>query len=63
MPITPIAKRVDFLLTRSHLKKVYWPNLPALGGIGAAFQVLDIPEYACGLKLGPALIPVSLGLI
>jgi hypothetical protein len=39
-------------VNRSHLKKVFWPNLC----VGASFQVLDILEYACGLKLGPALI-------
>ena len=38
--------------SRSYLKKVFWPNLR----VGASFQVLDILEYACGLKLGPALI-------
>ena len=43
--------RADFL-TRSHLKKVFWPNIC----VGALFQVLDIQKYACGLKLGPALI-------
>ena len=36
---------------RSYLKKVFWPN-PC---VGTSFQVLDIHEYACGLKLGPAL--------
>ena len=39
------------LKTRSYLKKVFWPN-PC---VGPSFQVLDILEYACGLKLGPAL--------
>jgi hypothetical protein len=37
---------------RSYLKKVFWPNFC----VGASFQVLDILEYACGLKPGPALI-------
>ena len=37
---------------RSYLKKVFWPNL----GVGSSFQVLDILEYACGLKLDSALI-------
>jgi hypothetical protein len=41
-------------MARSHLKNVFWP--PAWGGIGAAFQILDIQPYACGLKLGPAAI-------
>jgi hypothetical protein len=36
---------------RSHLKKVFFPNLC----VRLSFQVLDILEYACGLKLGPAL--------
>ena len=39
-------------IIRSYLKKVFWPNL----GVEPSFQVLDIPEYACGLKLGLALI-------
>ena len=40
-------------MIRSHLKNVFWP--PAFfGGIGASFQILDIQQYACGLKLGPA---------
>ncbi len=38
--------------TRTHLKKVFWP--PAFfGGIGAAFKILDIQQYASGFKLGP----------
>jgi len=36
---------------RSYLKNVFWPNI----GVGISFQVLDILEYACGLKLAPAL--------
>jgi len=39
-------------LIRSHLKKIFWPKL----GVGPSLQVLDILEYTCGLKLGPALI-------
>jgi len=43
------------LSIRTHLKNVFWP--PAFfGGIGAPFQILDIHQYACGLKLGPAAI-------
>jgi hypothetical protein len=38
--------------TRSHLKNVFWPNI----FVGALFQILDIQQYACGLKLGPAAI-------
>jgi hypothetical protein len=37
--------------TRGYLKKVFLPNLC----VRPSFQVLDILEYACGLKLGPAL--------
>ena len=37
---------------RSYLKKVFWLNL----GVVSSFQVLDILEYACGLKLDSALI-------
>jgi hypothetical protein len=36
--------------TRTHLKKVFWPNL----GVSAGSQILDILQYACGLKPGPA---------
>jgi hypothetical protein len=36
---------------RSYLKKVFFPNLC----VRPSFQVLDILEYACGFKLGPAL--------
>ena len=39
---------------RRHLKNVFWP--PAFGGIGASLQILDIQQYASGLKLGPAAI-------
>jgi len=46
--------------SRSYLKNVFW--LPAFGGIGASFKILEILEYACyrsdcyavGFKLGPA---------
>jgi hypothetical protein len=39
----------------SHLKNVFWP--PAFfGGIDASFQILDIQQYACGFKPGPAAI-------
>ena len=43
-----------FVLTviRSHLKKVFSPEL----GVEPSSQVLDILEYACGLRLGLALI-------
>ena len=37
---------------RSYLKKVCWPNLY----VGLSFQVLEILEYVCGLKLSPALL-------
>ena len=37
---------------RTHLKNVFWPNI----FVGASFQILDIQQYACGLKLGPAAI-------
>jgi len=40
------------ILTRTHLKNVFWPNI----FVGAAFQILDIQQYASGLKLGPAAI-------
>ena len=37
---------------RTHLKNVFWPHI----FVGASFQILDIQQYACGLKLGPAAI-------
>jgi len=40
------------VMTRSYLKKVFWPNL----FVGASFQVLEILMYYCGLKLGSASI-------
>jgi hypothetical protein len=39
-------------IARNHLKNVFWPNI----FVGAAFQILDIQQYASGLKLGPAAI-------
>jgi len=37
---------------RTHLKNVFWPNI----FVGALFKILDIQQYACGFKLGPAAI-------
>jgi len=37
---------------RTHLKNVFWPNI----FVGASFQILDIQQYASGLKLGPVAI-------
>jgi len=37
---------------RTHLKNVFWSHI----FVGASFQILDIQQYACGLKLGPAAI-------
>ena len=37
-------------VARSHLKNVFWPNI----FVDAAFKILDIQQYASGLKLGPA---------
>jgi hypothetical protein len=37
---------------RTHLKNVFWPNI----FVGASFQILDIQQHACGLKLSPASI-------
>jgi hypothetical protein len=39
-------------MIRSHLRNVFWPNI----FVGASFQILDIHQYACGLKLGSAAI-------
>ena len=47
MTFTP---RITMIDVRTHLKKVFWPNL----GVGSGFQILGIPAYACGLKPGPA---------
>jgi hypothetical protein len=33
---------------RSYLKIAFWP--PAYGWIGASFKILEILEYACGLR-------------
>jgi hypothetical protein len=38
-------------VNRSYLKNAFWTNIC----VGFSFQDLDILEYACGLKLGPAL--------
>ena len=38
------------IIARSYLKKIFYPNLC----VRASFQVLGIPKYVCGLKLGPA---------
>jgi hypothetical protein len=38
--------------TRTQLKNVFWPNI----FVGASFQILDIQQYASGLKLSPAAI-------
>jgi hypothetical protein len=35
---------------RTHLKNAFWPNI----FVGASFQILDIQQYASGLKLGSA---------
>jgi len=37
---------------RSHLKKVFSPDI----GVEPSSQVLNIPKYVCGLRLGFALI-------
>ena len=39
-------------LFRSHLKNVFWPDI----FVGTSSQILDIQQYAFGLKLGPAVI-------
>ena len=38
-------------MIRSYLKKVFWPNFC----VGPLLQLLGILQYACGLKLRPAL--------
>ena len=34
------------MIFRIHLKNVFWPNI----FVGASFQILDIQQYACGLR-------------
>jgi hypothetical protein len=34
--------------TRTYLKNAFWPNI----FVGASFKILDIQQYASGLKLG-----------
>jgi hypothetical protein len=40
------------IIFRTHLKNVFWPHI----FVGASLQILDIQQYASGLKLGPAAI-------
>ena len=39
---------ISAIKTRTHPKNVFWS--PAFGGIGASFQLLDIQQYASGLR-------------
>ena len=48
----PHFSLLSLQLIRSHLKIVFSPEL----GVEPSSQVLDILEYACGLRLGLALI-------
>jgi hypothetical protein len=47
-----IPGKLPPVFVRTHLKNVFWPNI----FVGASFQILDIQQYASGLKLGPAAI-------
>ena len=40
------------MVIRTHLKNVFWPNI----FVDASLQILDIQQYASGLKLSPASI-------
>ena len=40
---------MDQAPSRTYLKNVFWPNIL----VGASLQILDIQQYASGLKLGP----------
>jgi hypothetical protein len=51
---TILARDIGKVLYRTYLKNVFWP--PASGGIGPLFQILNIQQYASGLKLGSAAI-------
>ena len=46
----PAASTILFELNLS--QKVFWPKR----GVGASFQLLEIPEYTYGLKLRSALL-------
>jgi hypothetical protein len=48
--ISEILIYIDQAPSRTHLKNVFWPNI----FVGASLQILDIQQYASGLKLGPA---------
>ena len=50
--IFDLDRQIPYTLFRTHLKNVFWPNI----FVGASFQILDIQQYASGLKLGPAAI-------
>jgi len=53
LPNTSLGKagiRSGIIIT--HLKNVFWLNI----FVGASFQILNIQQYASGLKLGPAAI-------
>jgi hypothetical protein len=42
-----VRKKLEF-----DLKNVFWSHI----FVGISFQILDMPQYACGLKLGPTAI-------
>jgi len=46
--LPPFIAGGSIAVIRTHLKNVFWS--PAFGGIGAAFQILDIQQYASGLR-------------
>ena len=58
--VCPYKKRLRYYTShimrvkdfRTHLKNVFWPNI----FVGASFQILDIQQYASGLKVRPAAI-------
>jgi hypothetical protein len=52
VPLPPFIAGGSIAVIRTHLKNVFWSNI----FVGAAFQILDIQQYASGLKLGPAAI-------
>jgi len=53
MDIKPVLVGQD---SRSNLNKFFWLNIC----VGPSFQFLGILAYACGLKLGPALLSCNL---
>jgi hypothetical protein len=46
VPLPPFIAGGSIAVIRTHLKNVFWSNI----FVGAAFQILDIQQYASGLR-------------